>query len=80
MALLAVLVAAAMGLLARLVAGSLCLSRPEVSAFLLVVIFSNGGNYGPPVVRFAFGADALSYGVVFLLSPFTLTPLIAYLR
>jgi predicted permease len=65
MALLAVLVAAAMGLIARLVAVPLGLSRPELSAFLLVVMFSNGGNYGLPVVLFAFGPEALSYGTVF---------------
>jgi predicted permease len=65
MALMAVLVAAAMGLIARLVAVPLRLSRPELSAFLLAVIFSNGGNYGLPVVLFAFGPEALSYGTVY---------------
>jgi predicted permease len=65
MAVLAVLVAAAMGLTARLVAVPLRLSRPELSAFLLVVMFSNGGNYGLPVVLFAFGPEALSYGTVY---------------
>src|SRR6185295_14635663 len=65
MAVLAVLVAAGMGLIARVVAVPLGLRRPELSAFLLVVIFSNGGNYGLPVVLFAFGPDALSYGTVY---------------
>jgi malate permease and related proteins len=65
MAVLSVLVAAAMGLIARLVAVPLRLSRPELSAFLLVVMFSNGGNYGLPVVLFAFGPEALSYGTVY---------------
>ena len=65
MAVLAVLVAAAMGLIARLVAVPLRLSRPELSAFLLVVMFSNSGNYGLPVVLFAFGPEALSYGTVY---------------
>jgi predicted permease len=65
MAVMAVLVAAAMGLTARLVAVPLRLSRPELSAFLLVVMFSNGGNYGLPVVLFAFGPEALSYGTVY---------------
>jgi predicted permease len=65
MAVLAVLVAAAMGLIARLAAVPLRLSRPELSAFLLVVMFSNGGNYGLPVVLFAFGPEALSFGTVF---------------
>src|SRR5205814_3623248 len=53
MALLAVLVTLVMGLLARVVAIPLRLSRAELSAFLLVVMFSNGGNYGLPVVLFA---------------------------
>jgi predicted permease len=65
MAVLAVLVAAGMGLIARFVAVPLRLSRAELSAFLLVVMFSNGGNYGLPVVLFAFGPEALSYGTVF---------------
>ncbi|MEO8258166.1 MAG: AEC family transporter [Acidobacteriota bacterium] len=65
MAVLALLVAAGMGLIARLVAVPLRLSRPELSAFLLVVIFSNGGNYGLPVVLFAFGPEALSYATVY---------------
>ncbi len=66
--LLAVLVAAAMGLIGRLVAVPLRLSRPELSAFLLVLMFSNGGNYGLPVVLFAFGREALSYGSVFFVT------------
>jgi predicted permease len=41
--------------------------------FLLVVMFSNGGNYGLPVVSFAFGEDALSYGTVFFLTGSVLT-------
>jgi malate permease and related proteins len=65
MAVLSVLVAAGMGLIARLVAVPLRLSRPELSAFMLVVIFSNGGNYGLPVVLFAFGPEALSFGTVY---------------
>ena len=74
MAVMAVLVAAAMGLIARLVAVPLRLSRPELSAFLLVVMFSNGGNYGLPVVLFAFGPEALSYGTVY----FVMSSLMTY--
>ena len=47
MVLMAVLVTAAMGLLARVAAIPLGLNRAELSAFLLVSMFSNGGNYGP---------------------------------
>ena len=58
---------------ARLLSVALRLSRTETSAFLLVVMFSNGGNYGLPVVSFAFGEEALSYGTVFFLTGSVLT-------
>ena len=73
MALLAVLTLAAMGAIGRLAALPLRLSRPELSAFLMVVMFSNTGNYGLPVVLFAFGPDALSYGTVFFVTGSVLT-------
>jgi malate permease and related proteins len=73
MALLAVLVTAIMGLLARAAAIPLRLKRPEMSAFLLVVMFSNGGNYGLPVVLFAFGNDALSHATVYFVTSSMLT-------
>jgi predicted permease len=73
MVLLAVLVMAAMALLGFLVSFALRLNRREASAFLLVVMFSNGGNYGLPAVSFAFGEQALSYGTVFFLTGSVLT-------
>jgi malate permease and related proteins len=73
MAVLAVLVLVTMGVIGRVVAQALRLSRAELSAFLLVVMFSNGGNYGLPVVLFAFGPRALSYGTVFFLTSSLLT-------
>jgi predicted permease len=73
MALLAVLVTGTMGLLGRLVGGMLRLNRPALSAFLMVVMFSNGGNYGLPVVLFAFGPDALSYATVYFVTSSLLT-------
>jgi predicted permease len=72
-ALLAVLVAATMGLVSRLAAVPLRLSRPELSAFLLVVMFSNSGNYGLPVVLFAFGAEALAHASVFFITGSVMT-------
>jgi predicted permease len=72
-ALLAVLVAATMGLVSRLAAAPLRLSRPELSAFLLVVMFSNSGNYGLPVVLFAFGAEALAHASVFFITGSVMT-------
>jgi hypothetical protein len=72
-ALFAVLVAASMGLVSRVAAAPLRLSRPELSAFLLVVMFSNSGNYGLPVVLFAFGAEALAHASVFFITGSVLT-------
>ena len=62
MVLLAALVMIAMAAVGVLLSLALRLSRAEAAAFLLVVMFSNGGNYGLPVVSFAFGEEALSYG------------------
>src|SRR5439155_17762969 len=73
MALLAVMVVAAMGVIGRVVAKPLRLSRSELSAFLLVVMFSNGGNYGLPVVLFAFGNEALSHATVYFVTSSMLT-------
>jgi predicted permease len=73
MILLAALVMGAMALLGALMSFALRLNRTETSAFLLVVMFSNGGNYGLPAVSFAFGEEALSYGIVFFLTGSVLT-------
>jgi predicted permease len=72
-ALMAILVTAAMGLIGRVAAIPLGLNRVELSAFLMVVMFSNGGNYGLPVVMFAFGNDALSIGTVYFVVSAVLT-------
>ena len=73
MVLLAVLVMLAMAAAGALLSLGLRLSRAESTVFLLVVMFSNGGNYGLPVVSFAFGEEALSYGTVFFLTGSVLT-------
>ena len=73
MVVLAVLVVVVMAILGVVVTRLLRLSRTESSAFLLVVMFSNGGNYGLPVVSFAFGPEALAYGTVFFLTGSVLT-------
>ena len=73
MVLLAVLVVVVMAILGAVMTHLLRLSRTESSAFLLVVMFSNGGNYGLPVVSFAFGPEALAYGTVFFLTGSVLT-------
>ena len=73
MAAMSVLVTLTMGLIARLVALPLRMSRPELSAFLLVVMFSNSGNYGLPVVLFAFGSDALTYATAYFVAGSVMT-------
>jgi predicted permease len=73
MAIMAVLVTASMGLLARAAAIPLRLNRADLSAFLLVVMFSNGGNYGLPVVLFAFGSEALAHATVYFVTSSILT-------
>jgi malate permease and related proteins len=65
---LAVLIMAAMGFLGYVAAKGLGLDGASLRAFLMVVMFSNGGNYGLPVVRFAFGPEALTYATIFFLT------------
>lgn len=72
-ALLCVIVTASMGLLGRLVAIPLRLDRPTRLGLLLVVMFSNGGNYGLPVALFAFGREALVFATVYFVTGAVLT-------
>jgi hypothetical protein len=65
---LALVVILGIGLVARLVTLPLGLDRAMTSAFLLVVMFSNSGNYGLPVVLFAFGRDALAHATVYFVA------------
>ena len=73
MAWLCVLIAVSMGRLARLVTIPLRLNRAEASAFLLVVMLSNSGNFGLPIVLFAFGSEALLHATVYFVTSATLT-------
>jgi malate permease and related proteins len=65
MAAFCVLLVLAMGVVAWLAAIPLRLNRQTLSSFLLVVMFSNSGNYALPVVLFAFGREALAYASVY---------------
>jgi predicted permease len=73
MALFCVLVMGSVGVLARLAAIPLRLDRPTTIALMLVVMFSNGGNYGLPVALFAFGKDALAFATVYFVTSSLLT-------
>jgi predicted permease len=66
--LLAVLIMGAMGLVGYVAAKGLGLDGKYLRAFLMVVMFSNGGNYGLPVVTFVFGPEALTYATIFFLT------------
>ncbi len=41
-------------------------TRPELSAMILGGVFMNSGNYGAPVVLFAFGAVGFDYAVIIM--------------
>lgn len=60
-----------MGLLAFLFGSFLKLERPALIAIVITSMFANTGNYGLPLVAFAFGENALSYaGVYFITTTF----------
>ena len=68
MAVFCVLLTLVMGLVAWLAAAPMRLNRQTFTSFLLVVMFSNSGNYALPVVLFAFGRDALAYASVYFVA------------
>ncbi len=65
MALFYLLVAMSAAVMARLAAIPLRLDRRTLSAFMLVVVCSNSGNYGLPVALLAFGREALAFASVY---------------
>jgi predicted permease len=68
MALFCVLVTAACGAAAAVAGRALRLDRTALVAFILAVMFSNSGNYGLPVIMFAFGRDALAFATVYFVT------------
>ena len=71
--LLAAMIMGAMGLVGYVAAKGLGLESSSLRAFMMVVMFSNGGNYGLPVVKFAFGSEALTYATIFFLTGSVMT-------
>mgnify|MGYP003346493268 CR=1 FL=1 len=63
-----VLATGLIGLAARVSASALRLEGTTLTSFLLVVMFSNSGNYALPVVLFAFGNEALAFASVYFVS------------
>jgi predicted permease len=68
MVLFSVCVILGVGLIARLVTLPFKLDRGIVSALLIVVMFSNSGNYGLSVNSFAFGQDALARATIYFVT------------
>lgn len=68
MTLFYVLVAVSAAAMARLVAIPLRLDRRALSAFMLVIVCSNSGNYGLPVTLLAFGREALTFASVYFVA------------
>ncbi len=64
-------IVAIMGLTAFLLGFFLKLERHALMAVLITTMFANTGNYGLPLVAFAFGEEALSYaGIYFVTTTF----------
>ncbi len=68
MALFAVCMVLGIGLIGRLITLPLRLDRATISAFMIVIMFSNGGNYGLSVTLFAFGRDALARATIYFVT------------
>jgi malate permease and related proteins len=68
MFLFCLLLTVGMGLVAWAASLPLRLNRPTFISFLLVVMFSNSGNYALPVALFAFGREALAYASVYFVA------------
>ena len=68
MVLFTVCVVLGIGLIGRLITLPLRLDRAMASAFLIVIMFSNGGNYGLSVNNFAFGKEALARATIYFVT------------
>lgn len=69
--LLTICVVGTMGLLTFFLGTLFKLERPALIAILITTMFANTGNYGLPLVSFAFGEQALSYaGIYFVTTTF----------
>ena len=65
---LTICIIAAMGLITYLLGTLFRLERPALIAILITTMFANTGNYGLPLVAFAFGEEALSYAGIFFVT------------
>lgn len=60
-----VLMAVVVGALCLILARVLKFDRLTTSAFLLSILFVNAGNYGIPLVQFAFGAEGVARAAIY---------------
>src|SRR3970040_1075996 len=58
----------AVGVLTLLMGTLLKLERPALVSILITTMFANTGNYGLPLVSFAFGEEALSYAGIYFVT------------
>ncbi len=63
-----VLVCSSVGVLAFALGKLFHFERPVLMAIILTSAFGNTGNYGLPVVSFAFGEDALAFATLFFVT------------
>lgn len=61
-------VIAVMGILSFVLGKIFQLERPQLLAVILTVAFGNTGNYGLPLIKFAFGDEALAVGSIFFVT------------
>src|SRR5690349_16047168 len=61
-------VIAIMGIIALILGKIFQLERPQLLAVILTVAFGNTGNYGLPLVQFAFGEEALAVASIFFVT------------
>ena len=57
-----------MGLITFLLGRLFKLERPVLTSILITTMFANTGNYGLPLVAFAFGEEALSYAGIYFVT------------
>lgn len=57
-----------MGGLTWLIGSLFALERPALVAIVITTMFANTGNYGLPLVSFAFGEQALSYAAIYFVT------------
>ena len=61
----ALIVMLSLSILALLLGKAIGLDRPHILVMLLIATFGNNGNYGLPLISFAFGEEALAHATIY---------------